>query len=128
VFTNDTPETATVADGVVRCNAFPVIVITSNGEREFPPAFLRRCLRLETQSPDADLLAKIVANHLVDADGKLRQKLIVEFVEQSRSRGLPIDKLLEAVYLATSGAYRDNDERWMHLRDTLWRQLTSMVP
>ena len=33
--------------GRVRCRAFPFVVLTSNGEREFPPAFLRRCVRLK---------------------------------------------------------------------------------
>ncbi|MGB5711314.1 MAG: hypothetical protein WBM44_10445 [Waterburya sp.] len=29
-----------VFDGVVRCRAFPLVVMTSNGERDFPPACL----------------------------------------------------------------------------------------
>ena len=45
------------ARGRVRCRAFPIVVITSNGEREFPPAFLRRCLRLEMAAPEHEQLA-----------------------------------------------------------------------
>lgn len=129
VFTDDPGSMATVVDGRVRCHAFPVIVITSNGERDFPPAFLRRCLRLETRVPTADQLAAMVASHLADADDEHRQRLVREFVERSAaSGGLPADKLLDAVYLATSGAYRENDESWPRLMDALWRQLTSVVP
>src|SRR6266536_5314394 len=47
LFTNDPYGEAVVVDGRIACAAFPVIVITSNGEREFPAAFLRRCLRFD---------------------------------------------------------------------------------
>ncbi|MGH3752804.1 MAG: AAA family ATPase [Pseudonocardiaceae bacterium] len=129
VFTDDPEATATIVGGRVQCHAFPMIVITSNGERDFPPAFLRRCLRLETRAPNVDQLAAMVASHLVDADGEHRLRLVQEFVNRSAaSGGLPADKLLDAVYLATSGAYRENDESWPRLVDALWRQLTSVVP
>lgn len=129
VFTDDPGVTATVVGGRVQCRSFPMIVITSNGERDFPPAFLRRCLRLETQPPNADQLAAMVASHLIDADGEHRLRLVQEFVERSAaSGGLPADKLLEAVYLATSGAYHENDASWPRLVDALWRQLTSVMP
>ena len=57
------------ADGWVRCPtaAFPLVIMTSNGEREFPPAFLRRCLQLDMQLPDEDKLARIVAKHFARA-------------------------------------------------------------
>lgn len=130
VFTDDPEATATIVGGRVQCHAFPMIVITSNGERDFPAAFLRRCLRLETRAPNVDQLAAIVAAHMVDSDGEHRLRLVQEFVKRSEttSGGLPADKLLDAVYLATSGAYRENDVSWLRLVDALWRQLTSSVP
>lgn len=129
VFTDDPETMATIVDGRVRCHAFPMIVITSNGERDFPPAFLRRCLQLETRPPNADQLAAMVTAHLVDADGAHRLRLVQEFVDRSAaSGGLPADKLLDAVYLATSGAYRENDVSWPRLVNALWRQLTSSGP
>jgi MoxR-like ATPase len=130
VFTDDPAATATIIGGSLRCRAFPMIVITSNGERDFPPAFLRRCLRLETRAPDVEQLAKIVANHLADPDGELRNRLVREFVQRSAETtgGLPTDKLMDAVYLATSGAYEAGDPSWSRLRDALWRELSSLVP
>jgi MoxR-like ATPase len=128
VFTDDPGATATIVGGRVLCHAFPMIVITSNGERDFPAAFLRRCLRLETRAPSAEQLAAMVAAHLADSDGEHRLRLVEEFVERSAaSGGLPADKLLDAVYLATSGAYQENDVSWARLVDALWRQLTSWV-
>jgi MoxR-like ATPase len=128
VFTDDPEATATIVGGRVQCHAFPMIVITSNGERDFPAAFLRRCLQLETRAPSADQLAAMVAAHMVDSDDEHRLRLIQEFVDRSAAvGGLPADKLLDAVYLATSGAYQHNDVSWSRLVDALWRQLTSLV-
>jgi MoxR-like ATPase len=128
VFTADPGYTAEIEHGRVRCAAFPVVVITSNGEREFPPAFLRRCLRLETRDPDADQLAAMVAAHAIDPAGS-RAGLIEDFVARSAAvGGLPADKLLDAIFLATSGAYRPEDDAWPRLVDSLWRQLSQQVP
>jgi MoxR-like ATPase len=129
VFTADPDATATISDGRVRCVAFPFVVITSNGDRDFPPAFLRRCLRLEIQDPDIEQLSAMVAAHALDPSDTHRSRIIEEFVSRSEAYGgLPVDKLLEAVYLATSGAYRDEGESWPRLVDALWRQLNSVVP
>ena len=40
-----------------------MIIMTSNGEREFPPAFRRRCLSLKIKKPDRDKLRRIVERH-----------------------------------------------------------------
>jgi MoxR-like ATPase len=128
VSTNDRHGAATVVDGRIACAAFPVVVITSNGEREFPAAFLRRCLRLEVREPDAAQLAAMVANHMLDADGAHTDRLVRDFLARSAALdGLPADRLLEAVYLATSGAFREDDLSWPRLLDALWRRL-SLVP
>jgi MoxR-like ATPase len=128
VFTSDRNGTATVVDGQISCAAFPMIVITSNGEREFPAAFLRRCLRLEMREPNADQLAAMVANHMLDQAGVHSDRLIREFLTRSEALdGLPADRLLEAVYLATSGAFQENDLSWPRLLDALWRRL-SLAP
>lgn len=125
VHTVDPQRTAVVRDGRIACHAFPIVVMTSNGEREFPPAFLRRCLQLRIENPDHDQLAAIVASHLVDENGEHRDRLIREFAERSKAEGgLPTDRLLDAVYLATSGAYQPDQEAWPRLVDALWQRLT----
>jgi MoxR-like ATPase len=127
VQTADPDRIATIVDGRVACRTFPVVVITSNGEREFPPAFLRRCLQLELPDPNADQLAAMVANHVLDAQGQHRDRLIQEFVAKRTEQGtLPVDRLLEAVYLATSGVHKEGDVAWPRLVDSLWRHLTTV--
>jgi hypothetical protein len=64
VMTADPGRTATVERGQVTCRAFPIVVITSNAEREFPPAFLRRCVQVNIPIPDSAKLAGIVAAQL----------------------------------------------------------------
>ncbi|AGM04020.1 MoxR family ATPase [Amycolatopsis keratiniphila] len=125
VHTADPQRTAVVRDGRIACHAFPIVIMTSNGEREFPPAFLRRCLQLRIENPDEEQLAAIVAGHLVSENGEHRDRLIREFAERSKAEGgLPTDRLLDAVYLATSGAYQPDQEAWPRLVDALWQRLT----
>jgi MoxR-like ATPase len=120
VFTDDPARPALVVDGRVRCKAFPFVVITSNKEREFPPAFLRRCLRLEIAPLREDQLAAIVAAHFGDAE--THGDLIRSFLEQGRDTGLAADQLLNAVYLTMSGAY-SADASWPRLLGALWQEL-----
>jgi MoxR-like ATPase len=42
----------------------PLIVITTNNERDMPPAFLRRCVILDLPAPNRDALLKIAGLHL----------------------------------------------------------------
>jgi MoxR-like ATPase len=127
VFTHDRGGQAEVRDGQVRCLAFPVVVITSNGERDFPPAFLRRCLRLEMPEPDMEQLVSMVAAHFREVPQR-GQDLIREFMARSENvGGLANDQLLNAVHLATSAAYQQ-DENWESLRDMLWRSLNVEGP
>jgi MoxR-like ATPase len=102
VMTADPDGKTTVTRGLVRCKAFPFVVITSNGEREFPPPFLRRCLRLNIQPPDADKLSTIVERHLGSTLRTETQTLIEQFVERRDNGDLATDQLLNAIYLVTS--------------------------
>ncbi|MFF5963092.1 AAA family ATPase [Streptomyces collinus] len=92
----DTP--VTVRRGRVRCRAFPFVVLTSNGEREFPPAFLRRCVRLKLRRPGRDQLTQIVRAHL-DTPGGDADRLITRFLERASGGELATDQLLNALYL-----------------------------
>ena len=126
VYADDPDTTVPIVDGRVRCRAFPFVVITSNDEREFPPAFQRRCLRLRLTPPDEEQLAAMVAAHFGRQSDDQRA-LIASFLERSRTgRGLAADQLLNAAYLTTSGAYSGDagDTGWQQLLDSLWHDLT----
>lgn len=92
--------------GLVRCEEFPLVLLTSNGEREFPPAFLRRCLRLELQPPsDEAKLAQIVAARLQLQPDELAQVrgVIARFFNCPEREALATDQLLNAVYMTLKG-------------------------
>lgn len=88
--------------GVVRCAAFPLVIITSNGERQFPPAFLRRCLQLTLEAPDAEKLGRIVESHL-GVQASAFEGLIEEFLNRKSEGELATDELLNAIFLRYSG-------------------------
>jgi MoxR-like ATPase len=93
--------TAPIGRGQVRCATFPLIVLTSNGERDFPPAFLRRCLRLNMPDPDEQSLREIVKSHLGEAIVAQAEPLIAAFLAKRAKGDLSSDQLLNAVYLIT---------------------------
>lgn len=111
VMTADPGGRTTVTRGLVRCNAFPLVVITSNGEREFPPAFLRRCLRLNIQPPDASKLADIVRGHLGEKVLRDSERLVEHFVESREYGDLATDQLLNAIFLVTRSGNLDASAR-----------------
>ncbi|MEU5344516.1 MoxR family ATPase [Streptomyces sp. NPDC020766] len=98
VMVDGTDERVEVSRGRVRCRAFPFVVLTSNGEREFPPAFLRRCVRLELHQPRAAHLESIVRAHLGEPDAHARD-LIDRFLSRGTDGELATDQLLNAIYL-----------------------------
>ncbi|MGC0377470.1 AAA family ATPase [Streptomyces sp. SAI-229] len=101
VMADGTDERVPVERGRVRCRSFPFVVLTSNGEREFPPAFLRRCVTLRLRQPDDGHLAGIVRAHLGEPDAYARG-LIERFLSRVGAGDLATDQLLNAIYLARS--------------------------
>ncbi|KND33536.1 AAA family ATPase [Streptomyces acidiscabies] len=107
VLTDDPDGTAPVTKGRVRCAEFPVVVITSNGERDFPPAFLRRCVRLDLPDPDEQRLRQIVAAHLGQGALDGVDDLLREFLGRRATGELATDQLLNAVFLRKGGVHLD---------------------
>ncbi|MEW2355984.1 MoxR family ATPase [Spirillospora sp. NPDC029432] len=123
VHTADPEVRASVRNGHIRCQAFPVIIITSNAEREFPPAFLRRCLQFHLREPDEERLASMIAAHFADRADEHSLEMVYEFLTHRRLHGgLAADQLLNAVYLATSGAHTAGAS-WQRILDLLWQRL-----
>lgn len=131
-----------VSRGRVRCEGFPLVVMTSNAEREFPPAFLRRCLKLDMALPSPEELKEIVQVHLFGldraqdegAEGEARPRLegalerrIDELISRfwARREGPPTqdlaaDQLLNAVYMVMGDPTRNLED----LIEALWRPLS----
>lgn len=91
-----------VVRGHVRCTAFPFIVMTSNGERDFPAPFLRRCVRYTMPRPTPQVLARVVAAHLGTGGGldPVVASLIEDYLRRlSGGQQVAVDQLLNAVFL-----------------------------
>jgi MoxR-like ATPase len=59
----------------------PVVVITSNNEKELPDAFLRRCVFHFIDFPDQELMKRIVRVHHPRIDEELVDQAVVAFYE-----------------------------------------------
>ncbi|MDD6010708.1 MAG: MoxR family ATPase [Lachnospiraceae bacterium] len=52
----------------VKAKHRPIVIITSNAEKELPDAFLRRCIFHYIDFPDADLMEEIVRTHIPNVE------------------------------------------------------------
>ncbi|MFD7878078.1 AAA family ATPase [Streptomyces sp. NPDC059766] len=110
VFTADYGRRATVERGYITCTQFPVVVITSNGERDFPPAFRRRCLPLHLADPSDAQLKKIISHHLGEDALTAVGDLVETFMARRAVGELATDQLLNAVFLRLGGLRLDDPE------------------
>jgi MoxR-like ATPase len=143
VRTADPDGTAEVREGLVQCSEFPIVVMTSNRERDFPPAFNRRCIRVEMPHPsEADTLKAVVLAHFQpqagSAKGRKQESFlrhpsvpaeITTFLERDQDGDLATDQLLNALHLLT--LEQNGDHPWPapdaaaaeQLRTILYRDL-----
>ena len=73
-YINETKET-------IKTKHRPIVIITSNAEKELPDAFLRRCIFHYIEFPDAEKMEEIINVHFGTIDQKLCQKALEAFYE-----------------------------------------------
>ncbi|NNK77678.1 MAG: MoxR family ATPase [Litoreibacter sp.] len=66
----------------------PIVIITSNNEKELPDAFLRRCFFHYIRFPDMETMRKIVEVHHPGIKGALLTTALTEFYEIRETGGL----------------------------------------
>jgi MoxR-like ATPases len=66
----------------------PIVIITSNNEKELPDAFLRRCFFHYIRFPDADTLARIVEVHYPGIKQNLVREALARFFDIREMPGL----------------------------------------
>lgn len=71
----DIPETGETITAKHR----PIVVITSNAEKELPDAFLRRCIFHYIAFPDEEMMAEIVRVHYPELEKKLLEETLKAF-------------------------------------------------
>jgi MoxR-like ATPase len=73
---------------LIRATHRPIILITSNNEKELPDAFLRRCFFHYIRFPDADTMEKIVRVHYPDLKAELLREALTTFFNLRETPGL----------------------------------------
>ena len=73
---------------VIKAKQRPIVIITSNNEKELPDAFLRRCFFHYIQFPDADTMQQIVNVHFPDIKKSLVREALTQFYELRETTGL----------------------------------------
>ena len=73
-YINETKET-------IKANTRPIVIITSNAEKELPDAFLRRCIFHYIEFPDQEKMEEIIRVHYGDIDRTLVEKAMEAFYD-----------------------------------------------
>ena len=105
----------------------PVVLITSNSEKELPDAFLRRCVFHYIAFPDRDLLARIVAVHFPDLEKKLLEATLWRFywlrsLEELRKKPSTSELLDWISVLLRGGISEDRIREGLPFRGALIKQ------
>jgi MoxR-like ATPase len=73
---------------LVKARHRPIIIITSNNEKELPDAFLRRCFFHYIRFPDAETMEKIIAVHYPNLKKELLAEALGAFYKVRETPGL----------------------------------------
>jgi MoxR-like ATPase len=102
----------------VKAQVRPIVVITSNNEKELPDAFLRRCFFHYIRFPDAETMTKIVEAHYPGLKPRLIEEALKAFFQVRETPGLKkkptTSELLDWIKLLVS---EDIDEDTLRERD-----------
>ena len=72
----------------VKARQRPIVIITSNAEKELPDAFLRRCVFHYIEFPDQQQMEAILRVHFEDLDEKLIRQSLAAFYWLRELRGI----------------------------------------
>jgi len=72
----------------IRAKQRPIVIITSNNEKELPDAFLRRCFFHYIQFPAPEIMAQIVDVHFPNIKKTLMHEALSQFYEIRETPGL----------------------------------------
>ena len=75
-------------DETIRAEVRPIVVITSNNEKELPDAFLRRCFFHYIRFPDPETMKAIVDAHYPGIQGRLVSEALKVFYEIREAPGI----------------------------------------
>ena len=104
-----------------------LVIITTNGERELPPAFLRRCINLTLVDPDHQRLIAIAKQHFRDGDPELHEAVAEKIIEQRETarsldmRAPSTGEFLDAIVACRELGIKPDPQ------DEVWQQIASVT-
>ena len=120
-------EKVEIENGKVKAYDVPIVIMTSNDTREFPSAFLRRCIQIDIDTPTETELLDIVKEHFGDEIDKLEEALVKEYKGKlDNNQHLSIDQLLSAIYLLRNNLLNIEDENDIEKEEILKYVLQSL--
>ncbi|WP_051833779.1 hypothetical protein [Streptomyces sp. NRRL S-646] len=121
VATDDDSEAAVpLRGGAVQCHAFPLVVITTGGDRDVSPALAERCVPLTLARPNRAALEAVAAARFPDG---VAEDILTAFLDRAEAaQGPVVGRLLDALHLAGQGAVAALAEgrSWQEALDTVW--------
>ena len=111
-----------VTKGRVTGDGMPFIIMASNEEREFPPAFLRRCVRLKLDPPSFEELLQIARQYVDLKDGEV-SAVARAFIELQKTKSLSTDQFLHVLYMISSAGEGQLDRK--AIKDILLHDLST---
>ena len=114
----------------VKAKHRPIVIITSNAEKELPDAFLRRCIFHYIDFPDQTLMEEIVRTHYPDVEDKLlkdamevfywirsmkdirkkpRTSELIDWINALQIGGIPTDRLQQELPFIGVVVKKDED-------------------
>lgn len=105
-----------------------LVIVTTNGERELPPAFIRRCVTLTLPDPTRDWLVAIADQRFPGQDGDLHgavAEIVMNLQEAAKQRSLrppSTAEFLDALEACNELSIRVGSTAWERIRQTiLWK-------
>ena len=114
----------------VKAKQRPIVIITSNAEKELPDAFLRRCIFHYIEFPNQELMEEIVRTHFPDVEANLLKNAmdtfywirdmrdvrkkpstseLIDWINALQIAGIPADKIREELPFVGVVVKKDED-------------------
>lgn len=114
----------------VKAKQRPIVIITSNAEKELPDAFLRRCIFHYIEFPSQELMEEIVRTHFPDVEANLLKNAmdtfywirdmrdvrkkpstseLIDWINALQIGGIPADKIREELPFVGVVVKKDED-------------------
>lgn len=114
----------------VKAKQRPIVIITSNAEKELPDAFLRRCIFHYIEFPNQELMEEIVKTHFPDVEENLLKNAmdtfywiremrdvrkkpstseLIDWINALQIAGIPADKIREELPFVGVVVKKDED-------------------